>query len=44
MRLCFVLMNDDRDDLQAVSDYDMGEFDLTSFGAGGRLLARYLKM
>jgi hypothetical protein len=34
MREFFVLTYDDRDDLQSVSDYDMGGFDLTVFWSG----------
>src|SRR5436305_8045284 len=34
MREFFVLTYDDRDDLQSVSDYEMGEFDLTLFWNG----------
>lgn len=34
MREFFVLTHDDCDNLQAVSDYDMGDFDLTAFWSG----------
>ena len=36
MRDFFVLSRDDREDLEFVSNYEMGEFDLTTFWAGQR--------